>query len=85
MNETRYPVPPGTPEAKAAIERVKRRLAEESRLLAKFRLPGSPRLPVRPGRFCRTCQRPIRTPGEEYCFRHRPRKAGGRRSEDAVE
>jgi len=81
MNEARWPVPPGTPEAREAIERVKRALAAEGRRITKFRLPGSPRLPVRPGRFCRTCQRPIRRPDEEYCYRHRARLGSQRKDQ----
>lgn len=69
-----FPIPPGTPEARAAVERVKQRLAEETRLLSKFTLPGSPRRRSGTARFCPVCRCIVRTPGETHCHRHRERR-----------
>lgn len=70
MSNVRFPVPPGTPEAKAAIERVRQRLEEEERRTRPLILPGSRRAKAGP-RTCPACGRLVRTRGQTHCWRHR--------------
>jgi hypothetical protein len=73
MNETRWPIPPGTPEAKAAIERVKELLAAEDRRKPVV-TPAShqQKRRDRTGRIC-SCGRRVMTVGETKCWQCRQR------------
>jgi hypothetical protein len=68
-SESPWPIPPGTPEARAAIERVKRMLAEEDH--RKPVVTGRSRGRGHAAQTCETCGRRVVTPGETRCWRHR--------------
>lgn len=80
-NTTQFPIPPGTPEAKLAIERVRQRLAEEERRTRPLVLAGSRRAKAGP-RTCPSCGRIVRTAGETHCWRHRGQAQEGRMTHD---
>jgi hypothetical protein len=73
MSEDAWPIPPDTPEAKAAIERVKELLAAEDRRKPMVvQSSRQERRRDRVGRIC-SCGRRVMTAGETRCWRCRQR------------
>jgi hypothetical protein len=75
MHEDIWPIPPGMPEAKAAIERVKQILvAEDRRKPMVMQFSRQERRRDRTGRIC-SCGRRVMTAGETTCWRCRQGRA----------